>query len=166
MRARALQDDELPGPVGTRERAVGSREGVVVLLQGAVREGEARGRVVVVGKVALGGLEHRDSPLGLAQLEIGRDAMRVERGARLGGPPLRGLAFEIRRPLLEDLRLSGRVVRGFALLGEGLIETRDVVGGEARAPPVEDLFRVSREVRDERGPRGKVLVELECAVEP
>ncbi len=57
-----LQDLDAPRAGHLRQRAVRGGERLVGLLHGHVRDGQAGGRVVVVGQVLLRRLEHRDRP--------------------------------------------------------------------------------------------------------
>ena len=91
------------GPAHLRQRAVRGGERLVGLLHRHVRDRQAGRRVVVVGQVLLRLLEHRDGPLGLLQLQVGGQPVRVEDRALLGrlrrrGLRLRGTPPTPRRP--------------------------------------------------------------------
>src|SRR5258706_7155485 len=160
-----LKHDELPRSVDTAERAVGGGERLVPLLHRAIGDRETRGRVVIVGEIALGLFEHRNGLLGRAERDVRAEAVRIEDGARFGRLSLRGLAFEVRGLLFESLLLSGLVARGRACFCERLVERRNVVAREARVIAPENSFDVFREGVHEIASARRVFLHGQRAVE-
>src|SRR5206468_7539454 len=90
--------------------------------------GESGRRIVVVGEVAARLLQHRDGALGLAQLEVGRQAMRVEHGALFLGLGARRLAFQERRPFRRYFVVAAVVLGVGARIDERAVDPGAIVG--------------------------------------
>ena len=137
----------------------------LVVLHRLVGERQAGGRVVVVGKVLLGGFEHRDRPLGLSERDVDGQPVRVEDRPRLGGLRLAAAFLEKRRPLVR-IFCCPSIPRLLALVGQRAVERRDVVGRDVRPrrrerPPA----RPPRARRPGPGASGSLVFQRERAVE-
>ena len=127
-----VEDPQRARSIDPRSGALDGGPSVVETLSLEVSAGEPRGRVVVVGEIALALREHGDRALRLARREIRVEAMRVEyRPCLLRRCSARGL-LEERSPRARGRPRAGCVAALLLRLDERFEERRAIVGDGAR----------------------------------